>query len=117
LLKAFSLGVKTFYDDLAAHGMADNVVMMSWTEFGRRPSENASKGTDHGTVEPIFVIGNPVHGGFYGEQPSLSDLDSAGNMKFKVDFRSMYSTILDKWLGADSQSILGAKYENLGFLG
>ena len=117
LLKAFSLGVKTFYDDLAAHGIADNVVMMSWTEFGRRPNENASKGTDHGTVEPIFVIGNPVHGGLYGEQPSLSDLDSAGNMKFKVDFRSMYSTILDKWLGADSQSILGAKYENLGFLG
>lgn len=117
LLKAFSLGVKTFYDDLVAHGIADNVVMMSWSEFGRRPNENASKGSDHGTVEPLIVIGNSVHGGLYGEQPSLSDLDSAGNMKFKVDFRSMYSTILDKWLGADSQSILGARYENLGFLG
>ncbi|MEK6410655.1 MAG: DUF1501 domain-containing protein [Acidobacteriota bacterium] len=117
LLKAFSLGVKTFYDDLAAHNLADNVVIMNWTEFGRRPNENASKGCDHGTQTPLFVIGNPVHGGLYGEQPSLSDLDNAGNMKFKVDFRSMYSTILDKWLGADSQSILGANYPNLGFLG
>jgi uncharacterized protein (DUF1501 family) len=117
LLKALSLGVKTFYDDLTAHGVADNVVMMAWTEFGRRPNENASIGTDHGTVEPMIVIGNQVHGGIYGEQPSLSDLDSAGNMKVKVDFRSVYATILDKWLGADSQSILGAKYENVGFLG
>ncbi|HXI90918.1 MAG TPA: DUF1501 domain-containing protein [Blastocatellia bacterium] len=117
LLKALSLGVKTFYDDLTAHGIADNVVMMTWSEFGRRPNENASIGTDHGTTEPIIVIGNAVHGGIYGEQPSLSDLDSAGNMKVKVDFRSVYSTILDKWLGADSQSILGAKYDNVGFLG
>jgi uncharacterized protein (DUF1501 family) len=117
LLEAFSLGVKTFYDDLAAHSLADNVVMMTWSEFGRRPNENASHGTDHGTGSPLFVIGNPVHGGLYGLQPSLSDLDSAGNIKFKVDFRSTYATILDKWLGADSQSILGAKYDNLGFLG
>ena len=117
LLKALSLGVKTFYDDMAAHGLADNVVMMAWTEFGRRPNENASIGTDHGTVEPIIVIGNAVHGGIYGEQPSLSDLDSAWNMKVKVDFRSVYSTILDKWLGADSRSILGASYGNVGFLG
>ena len=117
LLKAFSLGVKTFYDDIAAHGLADNVVMLAWSEFGRRPNENASVGTDHGTIEPLIVIGNPVNGGVYGQQPSLTDLDNAGNMKFKVDFRSVYGTILDKWLGADSQSILGAKYDNLGFLG
>ena len=118
LLKAVSLGIKLFYDDMTAHGLADNVVMMTWTEFGRRPNENASHGTDHGTVTPLFVVGNPVLGGkLYGEQPSLSDLDSAGNMKFKVDFRSVYATILDKWLGADSQSILGAKFDNLGFLG
>lgn len=117
LLKALSLGVKTFYDDLAAHGLADNVVMMTWSEFGRRPNENASKGTDHGTASPMLVIGNPVHGGLFGQQPSLTDLDSAGNIKFKVDFRSTYATILDKWLGADSQSILGAKYDDVGFLG
>jgi len=116
LLKAFSLGVKTFYDDLTAHGLADNVVMMTWSEFGRRPNENASHGTDHGTASPLFVVGNPVHGGLYGQQPSLSDLDSAGNIKFKVDFRQTYATVLDKWLSADSQSILGAKYDDLGFL-
>ena len=116
LLKAFSLGVSTFYQDLAAHGIADNVVMLGWSEFGRRPNENASIGTDHGTTESLIVIGNPVHGGIYGEQPSLSDLDNAGNMKFKIDFRSVYGTILDKWLGADSQSILGAKYPSVGFL-
>ncbi|MFY9570235.1 MAG: DUF1501 domain-containing protein, partial [Blastocatellia bacterium] len=117
LLKAFSLGVKTFFDDLASHGLADNVVIMNWTEFGRRPNENASHGCDHGTQTPIFVMGNPVHGGLYGEQPSLNDLDGAGNMKFKVDFRSLYATVLDKWLATDSQSILGAKFENIGFLG
>jgi len=118
LLRAVSTGIKVFYDDMVAHGLADNVVMMTWSEFGRRPNENASHGSDHGTVAPLFVVGNPVQGGkLYGQQPLLSDLDSAGNLKFKVDFRSVYATILDKWLGADSQSILGAKYENLGFLG
>ena len=117
LLKALSLGVKTFYDDLAAHGLADNVVMLGWSEFGRRVKENASVGTDHGTVEPLIVIGNAVHGGVYGEHPSLSDLDNAGNMKYKIDFRSVYATILDKWLGADSQSILGSSYGDVGFLG
>jgi uncharacterized protein (DUF1501 family) len=116
LLKALSLGVKTFYDDLAAHGLADNVLMMTWSEFGRRPNENASHGSDHGTGSPQFVIGNAVKGGLYGQQPAFTDLDSAGNLKFKVDFRSTYATILDKWLGADSQSILGSKFDNLGFL-
>jgi len=116
LLKNVSQGVKAFYDDMAAHSLADKLVLMTWSEFGRRPNENASHGTDHGTTSPQFVIGDPVAGGLYGEQPSLSDLDSAGNMKVKVDFRSIYATILDKWLGADSQSILGAKYDDLGFL-
>src|SRR5262249_53690804 len=108
LLGNFSKGVKAFYDDMAAHGLADKLLMMSWSEFGRRPNENASRGTDHGTASPQFVIGDPVHSGLYGEQPSLTDLDSAGNMKVKVDFRSIYATILDKWLGSDSQSVLGA---------
>jgi uncharacterized protein (DUF1501 family) len=118
LLKWFSQGVKAFYDDMAQHGLADNVLMMQWSEFGRRPNENASFGTDHGTAAPLFVIGNPVRGGLYGQQPSLAatDLDSAGNMKFTVDFRSVYSTILDRWLGVDSKSVLGATFENVGFL-
>lgn len=118
LLKWFSAAVKSFYDDMAQHGLADNVVMMQWSEFGRRPNENASFGTDHGTAAPLFVIGNPIRGGLYGEQPSLAatELDPAGNMKFAVDFRSVYGTILDRWLGVDSRSVLGGTFENIGFL-
>jgi len=118
LLRWFSEAVNLFHQDLTEHGLADDVVMMQWSEFGRRPGENASFGTDHGTAAPIFVIGNPVRGGFYGEQPSLaaSDLDLAGNVKFKVDFREVYATVLERWLGADSRVILGAQYPNVGFL-
>jgi uncharacterized protein (DUF1501 family) len=117
LLGNLSKSVKAFYDDMAAHSLADRVVLMTWSEFGRRPNENASLGTDHGTASVQMVVGNPIRGGVYGEQPSLSDLDSAGNIKFKVDFRSVYATVLDKWLGADSKAILGAQFENVGFLG
>ena len=118
LLKWVSEAVKLFHQDLTEHGLADDVVMMQWSEFGRRPGENASFGTDHGTAAPLFVIGNPVRGGFYGEQPSLAstELDPAGNVKFKVDFREVYATVLEKWLGADSKLVLGAQYPNVGFL-
>ncbi|MBX7221640.1 MAG: DUF1501 domain-containing protein [Blastocatellia bacterium] len=117
LLKAFSEAVDAFYRDMAEHGLADKVVMMQWSEFGRRVNENGSKGCDHGTAAPMFIIGNPIKGGIYGDQPSLTDLDSAGNMKFKVDFRSVYGTILDKWLGVPSAQVLGGTFENVGFLG
>jgi uncharacterized protein (DUF1501 family) len=119
LLKWFSEAVKLFHDDLTEHGLADDVLMMQWSEFGRRPGENASFGTDHGTAAPLLVMGNPVRGGLYGEQPSLAatELDPAGNVKFKVDFREAYATILDRWLGADSKAILGAQYPDVGFLG
>jgi uncharacterized protein (DUF1501 family) len=118
LLGWFSDAVNAFYDDMAAHGLADNTLIMQWSEFGRRVNENTSFGTDHGTAAPLFVIGNPVKGGIIGGQPSLDpiDLDAAGNMKFAVDFRSVYSTILDRWLGVDSASILGERFENLGFV-
>lgn len=119
LLQWFSEGIKAFYDDAAEHGLSENVLMMSWSEFGRRPNENGSRGTDHGTAAPMFIIGDPVVGGLYGEQPSLAviDRDLEGNMKFKVDFRSVYSTILERWLGADAQPILGGRFDNVGFLG
>lgn len=119
LLRWFSEAVRAFYDDLVEHNMADDVLLMQWSEFGRRPGENASYGTDHGSVSPMFLIGNPVRGGLYGEQPSLaaSELDNAGNPKFNVDFRAVYATILNRWLGADARAVLGAQYENVGFLG
>ena len=72
LLNWFSEAVELFYRDMTEHGLADNLLMMQWSEFGRRPGENASFGSDHGTVAPIFVIGNPVTGGLYGDQPSLA---------------------------------------------
>lgn len=119
LLKWFSEAVKSFYDDLVEHQMADDVLMMQWSEFGRRPGENASYGTDHGSVTPMFLIGNPVRGGLYGQQPSLAvtESDNAGNPKFNVDFRAVYATILNRWLDADARAVLGAQYENVGFLG
>jgi uncharacterized protein (DUF1501 family) len=118
LLKFFSESVKAFYDDMAEHGLADRVVILEWSEFGRRPNENASFGTDHGTSSQIFVIGDPVRGGLYGEQPSLAaaDLDRAGNLKFNTDFRAVYGTVLDRWLGVDSNLILGSRFEDVGFL-
>jgi uncharacterized protein (DUF1501 family) len=119
LLFDFSEAVKAFYDDMNEHALADNVLLLQWSEFGRRPNENKSFGTDHGTASNLFVIGNAVHGGLYGRQPSLAvaDLDDAGNLKFNVDFRSVYATILDKWLTSDSRAVLGGQFENLGFLG
>ena len=87
LLQDFSDGVEAFYRDLAEHGLADNVLTLQWSEFGRRPEENKSLGTDHGAASSIFVIGNKVKGGIYGKQPSLTetDLDDSGNAKFDVN--------------------------------
>ncbi len=115
LLKYFSEGVDAFYKDLAGHGLAEQVVVMQWSEFGRRPNENGSLGTDHGTASSLFVIGNPVKGGIYGNHPNLTSLDRAGNVTFDIDFRSVYGTILDGWLKVSSSQVLGAPFENIGF--
>jgi len=119
LLQDFSDAVDAFHRDLAGHQLADKVIIFQWSEFGRRPGENASHGTDHGAASSIFVIGDAVRGGLYGQQPSLAatELDDAGNPKFKVDFRSVYATILNKWLGGDPRQVLGGDFENVGFLG
>ncbi|HYP27634.1 MAG TPA: DUF1501 domain-containing protein [Blastocatellia bacterium] len=118
LLQNFSQAVKLFHDDMAEHGLADNVLILPWSEFGRRPEENGSRGTDHGSSSCMFVIGNKVRGGLYGEQPSLAaaDLDVSGNLKSKVDFRSVYATVLEDWLDADSNAILRGRFDNLGVL-
>jgi uncharacterized protein (DUF1501 family) len=116
LLKTLAEGVAAFYADLAAHGKADDVVIMTWSEFGRRVHENGNNGTDHGTAAPLFVLGNAVTGGIYGEPPDLGNLDSVGNLKFTIDFRQVYATVLDRWLGAPSQAILGGSFGNQNFL-
>jgi uncharacterized protein (DUF1501 family) len=118
LLRQFAEGVKAFYDDMIAHDLADNVLLMQWSEFGRRPDENGSLGTDHGSSSTMFVIGRPVRGSLYGEQPSLeaTALDEAGNPKHTLDFRAVYGTLIEKWLEFDSAALLGERFEDVGFL-
>jgi uncharacterized protein (DUF1501 family) len=108
--------VGAFYQDLSAHGMADKVLIATWSEFGRRPKENASGGTDHGAAAPLLLIGDPVKGGLYGAEPSLTNLDPTGNLNYSVDFRSVYQEILSGHLGADAGEILGATYDKVPFL-
>ena len=116
LMKLLADGLSAFYTDLSNHGKADNVVIMTWSEFGRRVEENGSLGTDHGTAAPMFVLGNPVNRGIFGEPPSLSSLDNTGNLKYTTDFRSVYATVLDRWLGASSQDVLGGSFGSQDFL-
>ena len=116
LVQTVSDGVKAFFDDLEAHGKSHDVLFMSWSEFGRRPQDNASLGTDHGTAAPHFVVGEAVKPGIYGNPPNLTSLDANGNLKIENDFRSYYGTVLSDWLKADSSAILGAGWPNLGFL-
>jgi uncharacterized protein (DUF1501 family) len=116
LMGYLDLAVSAFYQDLSAHGVADKVLIATWSEFGRRPRENASGGTDHGSAAPVILIGNPVKSGIYGQAPSLTDLDATGNLRYTVDFRSVYQEILGGHLGADPKEILGASYDRLGFI-
>jgi uncharacterized protein (DUF1501 family) len=86
--------------------------VMTFSEFGRRVMENGSQGTDHGSGSCLFVAGPGIKGGLVGKHPSLSDLDD-GDLKYHTDFRQLYATLLDKWLGCDSTAVLGAKFEQL----
>ena len=116
LLAYLDSAVSAFYEDVSAYGMADRVMVATWSEFGRRPRENASAGTDHGTAAPLMLIGDPVKGGMYGEAPSLKDLDRAGNQKYTVDFRSVYQEILDSHLGVDPREVLDESFERLALM-
>jgi len=108
--------ISAFQADLTAYGMADRVVIATWSEFGRRPAENASGGTDHGTAAPVMLIGDPVKGGLYGQGPSLSKLDTSQNVAYTVDFRSVYQEILTSHLGVDGQDVLGQGFERIPFI-
>ena len=116
LLLNVSGSIKALFDDLDAHGKSHDVLLMTWSEFGRRVQDNASRGTDHGTSAPHFVVGDAVIPGIYGTAPSLTSLDSNGNLNIQNDFRSYYGTILSDWLKADSAAILGVGWPNLGFV-
>ena len=116
LLKILAEGIYAFYQDLKAHGRDREVVIMTWSEFGRRVKSNASDGTDHGSAGPLFIFGTPVDGGFYGQHPNLGQLDN-DNLRFTTDFRIAYATVLEKWLGAPAEAVLGPnQFEKLPIL-
>ena len=117
LLENTANNVDAFFTDLRQHSISDNVVMMIYSEFGRRAKDNGT-GTDHGAGGVTFIVGEPVKGGIYGEYPSmkLEDLDENGNLKHNVDFRSAYTTLLERWLGVDAKPIVGGSFEHLDFL-
>jgi uncharacterized protein (DUF1501 family) len=108
--------VKAFTTDLKKNNRFDDVLMMTFSEFGRRVSQNASNGTDHGTANNMFFIsGGLKQKGVLNDMPDLSDLND-GDLKHKVDFKNVYATVLNKWLGSDDKTILGKQYDYLKFI-
>jgi len=114
LLAGVSDSIKAFFDDLDAQGKSHDVLLMTWSEFGRRVAENASAGTDHGTAGVHFVVGNAAVKGIYGPPPALNALDPNGNLRWQIDFRSYYGTVLRGWLKADADAVLGKGFADLG---
>ena len=115
LLGELANSTAAFVKDLENRGHLDRVLVMSFSEFGRRVRENASEGTDHGAAAPMFLAGGMVKSGVLRKHPSLTDLDD-GDLKHHTDFREVYATILDRWLGCASESVLGSKFEPLPIL-
>jgi uncharacterized protein (DUF1501 family) len=114
LLQDLGDAVKAFTDDMKAQGNMGRVMVMTFSEFGRRVSDNANSGTDHGAAAPMFVIGNRVKAGLLGQYPSLAPKDLfQGDIKYTVDFRSVYATVLESWLRTRSEPILGRKFQPL----
>jgi uncharacterized protein (DUF1501 family) len=115
LLQTFDEAVNPFLQQMAGDRYGKNVVLLAYSEFGRRVAANASQGTDHGTAGPVFVAGAPVKGGFYGEEPSLTDLDN-GDLKPTTDFRDVYYELLSQTLQTDPTPSVGTGPRSLGFL-
>jgi uncharacterized protein (DUF1501 family) len=112
LLKGLGDALSTFMDEMKAIGKADKVTVMVFSEFGRRVKENGSQGTDHGAAAPMFVVGGKVKGGLIGDAPDLTNLER-GDLKWKTDFRQVYATMLDEWMGAESAKIFGKKFDHV----
>jgi uncharacterized protein (DUF1501 family) len=117
LLSQYAEGVETFVNDLKQNGTFKDTLILTFSEFGRRVKQNAANGTDHGTANNVFVIGeNLKKQGFYNNLDSLEDLDNNGDLKFEVDFRTIYATLLNKWLNVDDEKILNHKFQQLNFV-
>jgi uncharacterized protein (DUF1501 family) len=115
LLREVGDCLKTFLDDLTQAGEAERVVVLVFSEFGRRLAESASGGTDHGTAAPVLLLGPKVRAGLHGSYPNLQDLWD-GDPKHAIDFRQVYATVLDQWLGCPSAKVLGAPFTHLPVL-
>ncbi len=116
LFGQISGAIDVFAKDMKANGKWNDVMVATFSEFGRRVSQNASGGTDHGTANQMFFMGGALRQkGFLNPLPDLGDLDE-GDLKFRVDFRQVYATLLRNWLGADAEAILGEKFGALGFI-
>lgn len=113
LLGNVSNSIGNFINSLGEH--ADRVVVMTYSEFGRRVKENGSRGTDHGAASCMFLAGNKVAGGLVGKHPKLDDLTD-GDLKYAIDFRRVYATLLDDWLGVGSKGVLGDRHEKLSLI-
>ncbi|MBM4000405.1 MAG: DUF1501 domain-containing protein [Planctomycetes bacterium] len=118
LMTQLNDAIFAFQNDLAQQGQADRVVTITMSEFGRRVKENGSEGTDHGAAAAMFLFGSKLKAGVHGTHPSLTDLQGGGggSLKHTVDFRSVYGTLLDGWLGVSSESVLGASFPGVDLL-
>ena len=115
LLGDLSNALAAFFQDLKNHGAADNVLAVTFSEFGRRVRENGSAGTDHGAASVLFAVGGKVKGGLYGTYPSLNALND-GNLQYNVDFRRVYAAVLENWLAADSAPVLNGTFDPMPFI-
>jgi uncharacterized protein (DUF1501 family) len=112
-LQYCSDAIAGFLQEMQRIGRADDVVLYVHSEFGRRVPENTSLGTDHGTAQVNFVVGNAVKGGLYGTAPSLTNLVLDGNLEITTDFRRVYATVIEEWMGVDAAAVLGQKQETM----
>ncbi len=117
LLETYGNSLEVFIKDLEQNDTFKDTLILTFSEFGRRVKQNAAGGTDHGAANNVFIIGKNLNKqGFYNDAPNLSNLDGNGDLKYAVDFRSIYATILDKWLEVDDESILNKSFSRLDFI-
>ena len=115
LMRQLGDSLNAFQKDLAKQGNTKKVLTMVFSEFGRRVKQNSSSGTDHGTAAPMFLIGDNVQNGLLGKHPSLTKLDE-GDLIYNTDFREVYSAVLQDFMGADANAILGKNYKKANVL-
>jgi uncharacterized protein (DUF1501 family) len=114
-LTQLSDAIHAFHEDMTVKGLNDRVAVLVFSEFGRRVAQNGSYGTDHGAAGPVFLSGGKVKGGLHGAYPSLTDLDG-GDLKYTTDFRTIYAAILENWLGASCETVIGKKFQPMAVL-